>query len=99
MFLVDCRILKKSLRLNRDKRIGKVLFIVEGGKTESYLLRKIFTQIFDYELNTILREKGFKQYNSKINKESHVIVIPTLRTVLRYLNAIDCELTISSKKR
>lgn len=63
---MDCRILKKSMRLNRDKRIGKVLLIVEGGKTESYLLRKIFTQIFDYELNTILREKGFNTQNYRI---------------------------------
>jgi hypothetical protein len=72
---VDCRIIEKSLKLNKSKRIGKVLFIVEGGFTESYILRRIFTRIFDYEMNTILRDKPFKQYNSKDSKESQVFVI------------------------
>lgn len=72
---MDCQILKKNLKLNKNKSIGKVLFIVEGGKTEEYILRKIFTRIFDYEFNSILGDKPFKQYNSKTNKESQVFVI------------------------
>lgn len=53
--------------LNKNKAIGKVLFIVEGGWTEPYILRRIFTTIFDYQFETILRDKGYKQYNSKDN--------------------------------
>ena len=37
-----------SIALNKDKSIGKVLYIVEGGRTEPYILWKLFTQIFDY---------------------------------------------------
>ena len=29
-----------NIRLNKEKSIGKVLYIVEGGKTEPYLMRK-----------------------------------------------------------
>ena len=36
-----------GVKLNKDKRIGKVLFIVEGEKTEFLILRNIFTTIFD----------------------------------------------------
>lgn len=39
-----------DIKLNKNKRIGKVLFIVEGEKTEFLILRKIFTTIFDYQL-------------------------------------------------
>ena len=39
-----------DIKLNKNKRIGKVLFIVEGEKTEFLILRKIFTSIFDYQL-------------------------------------------------
>jgi len=63
------------MKLNKDKRIGKVLFIVEGGNTEPYILHKVFTKIFDYELNAILRDKPFKRYNSKINLESQIFVV------------------------
>lgn len=64
-----------NVRINKDKSIGKVLFIVEGGWTEPYILRKLFTVIFDYQLETILRDKGYKKYNSKENPTSQVFVI------------------------
>lgn len=64
-----------NVRLNKNKSIGKVLFIVEGGWTEPYILRKIFTTIFDYQFETILREKSYCKYNSKENTTSQVFVI------------------------
>lgn len=64
-----------SMILNKNKAIGKVLFIVEGGWTEPYILRRIFTTIYDYQFETILRDKGYKQYNSKDNPYSQVFVI------------------------
>lgn len=36
------------MRVNRDKRIGRVLFVVEGSKTEFVVLRRIFINIFGY---------------------------------------------------
>jgi len=37
------------IRLNRQKSIGRVLFVVEGGKNEFNLLRRIFCDILQYE--------------------------------------------------
>lgn len=64
-----------NIILNKGKSIGKVLYIVEGGKTEPYILHKIFTKVFDYQVETILREKGYHKYNSKENLTSQVFVI------------------------
>lgn len=64
-----------NVLLNKNKAIGKVLFVVEGGWTEPYILRRIFTAIFDYQYETILRDKGYKKYNSKENPYSQVFVI------------------------
>jgi len=36
-----------SIRLNKEKSIGKVLFIVEGGRTEPFLLHRIFCKILN----------------------------------------------------
>lgn len=36
------------MKINKDKRIGNVLFIVEGSKTEFIILRKIFCNLLSY---------------------------------------------------
>ena len=36
------------MKINKDKRIGNVLFIVEGSKTEFIILRKIFCNLLNY---------------------------------------------------
>ena len=36
------------MKINKEKRIGRVLFIVEGSKYEFALLRQIFCNIFSY---------------------------------------------------
>jgi len=43
------RNIKMLMRMNKDKSIGRVLFIVEGEKTEFVLLRRIFCNILGYE--------------------------------------------------
>ena len=43
------------MRINKDRGIGKVLFVVEGEWIEFYILRKIFTQIFDYQVEELAR--------------------------------------------
>ena len=64
-----------SIQLNKEKSIGKVLYIVEGGWTEAYILRRIFTTIFDYQFENLLRTKGYHKYNSKDKATSQVFVI------------------------
>lgn len=74
-----------SIRLNKEKSIGKVLFIVEGGKTEPFLLHRIFCKILDYQMETILRDKGYHKYNSKTNLTSQVFVINAEESNIKYI--------------
>lgn len=55
-YLVGFRILvlkeieMRKISLNRNKSIGKVVFIVEGDKKEHTLLAHIFRNILDYSI-------------------------------------------------
>ncbi len=62
--------------LNRNKSIGKVVFIVEGDKKEHTLLGYIFEKILDYSVVDIKRNNDpYIKYVSKINADSQVFVI------------------------
>ena len=74
-----------KIELHKDKHIGKVLFIVEGTRTAPYILKKLFTQIFDYQLDTKLRGKDYKKYNSKIDPDSKIYVINTQESNIGYI--------------
>ena len=74
-----------NIGLNKNKSIGKVLFIVEGAKTEPYLLGKIFTEVFDYQMEQLLRNKRYRKYNSKSNRNSQVFVINAEESNIRFI--------------
>ncbi len=74
-----------NIRLNKGKSIGKVLYIVEGGRTEPYLLHRIFCSILDYQMETILRNKKYRKYNSKENANSQVFVINAEESNIKYI--------------
>ena len=78
-----------KIELHKDKNIGKVLFIVEGSRTEPYIMTKLFTSILDYQLETKLREKGYKQYNSKVNPDSKIFVINAQQSNIRFIERDD----------
>lgn len=55
----DCRYMK-HYRIDKTKNIGNVIFVVEGGRPESggtelRLLKKIFSEILDYEVQELRR--------------------------------------------
>ena len=84
-----------AIKINKEKSIGKVLYIVEGSKTEPYLLWRIFAKIFDYQVERILRTNPYQKFNSKINPTSQVFVINTetsnIKTIAKdndYLNQL-----------
>lgn len=37
------------MKLNKDKNIGRVLFIVEGSQTEFSILKRIFCNLLGYD--------------------------------------------------
>lgn len=61
------------MMLNKDKSIGRVLFIVEGGKTEFSLLKSIFVDILGYEYIARRRNNKASYFQSNRNKNSKVV--------------------------
>ncbi|WP_156946256.1 hypothetical protein [Clostridium akagii] len=47
--------------LDENKRIGKVLFIVEGTKIEINILRNVFTNIFAYQCEKLDRLDKYRR--------------------------------------
>ena len=70
---MGCR--NMNITLNKNKSIGKVLYIVEGEKTEPYILHRIFTKILEYNVEIIKRNKPYHQYTCSTNYNSRVFVI------------------------
>lgn len=58
------------MKINKEKSVGRVLFIVEGGKTEFTLLRRIFCNVLGYEYIEKRRDKAnfFKNRNISTSK-------------------------------
>lgn len=83
---MDCPTIKKIMKVNKDKRIGRVLFIVEGESTEPYILHKIFTKIFDYDFTRIRRDGKFYKYTSKSHKNSQVFIINAKDSNIKFID-------------
>lgn len=64
------------MKINKDKSIGRVLFIVEGGKTEFTLLSRIFCNVLDYEYIEKRRDKA-NFFRSRNISTSKIAVINT----------------------
>lgn len=67
------------MRINKDKSIGRVLFIVEGGKNEFNILKQIFCKIFSYSYIEH-RRNGLEKFINPNNKNSTVAVINTFES-------------------
>lgn len=61
------------MKINKDKSIGRVLFIVEGGKTEFSLLRRIFCNVLEYEY--IEKRRGSADFFQNKNKNSSKVAV------------------------
>ena len=74
------------MKLNNNKNIGNVLFIVEGEKSEFAILKHIFKHILNYSLITKNRHQtDFEQYKSNANPHSTVAIINTQQSNIKYV--------------
>lgn len=48
-----CRIIQKNLIINKDRRIGNILIVVEGESDEHKAFENIFGRIFGYSVNHV----------------------------------------------
>lgn len=73
---MDCQSMGMLMKINKDKSVGRVLFIVEGGKTEFSLLRRIFCNVLGYEYIEKRRNKA-NFFRSRNISTSKIAVINT----------------------
>ncbi len=72
---MDCRtILESNIELIKNKRIGRVIFIVEGNKTEVLLLKYIFMNILGYSYVSNNRDHKEFKFIKENDKNSIVYV-------------------------
>lgn len=64
------------MKVNKEKRIGRVLFIVEGSRYEFSLLQKIFVGVFQYEYLEKRRSRPAR-FISGTDKFSRIAVVNT----------------------
>ena len=70
-----------KVTLNKNKNIGKVVFIVEGDKKEHSLLSYVFKEILDYSIVDVKRDKNpYEKYISKQNPESRIFVVSSMNS-------------------
>lgn len=76
------------MRINKDKHIGRVLFIVEGSRYEFSLLKKIFVGVFHYEYIEKRRNKP-NRFISGTDSYSRVAVINTKESNIKDITEND----------
>ena len=86
--------------INKTKRIGKVIYVVEGQKTEINILNKLFTKILDYSVVNVRRnECPTTYYQSQNDDFSQAFIInsensnvSSITTGEDYLDSVYAEL-------
>ena len=85
---MDYQILSRNIKLNINKNIGKVIYIVEGERREINLLSKIFKDILKYN-EIITRTRSGKEsfsYVKDVNLQlRHKIWLLLLQICLKML--------------
>ncbi len=79
--------LNTRVSIHKDRKIGKVLFIVEGERTEPYILCRIFEKIFDYRYTRISRQGKitYDVVSSKRHDLSQVFVVNAAESNISYI--------------
>lgn len=75
-----------KVKINTSKSIGKVIYVVEGDKTEGDIIVNVFNKFLNY--NTIRYNKNNNTYiklKSNNNKYSQVYIIPTKYSAINKL--------------
>lgn len=76
-----CQPIKKmTWKINRDKKIGEVIFVVEGGRNEFSLLREILTRILCYEYIEKKRDAEFYEKKNLHSIQSSRIAVVSARS-------------------
>ncbi len=74
------------MKLNKDRNIGNVLYVVEGERTEFSILSHIFKHIFEYSIVKAKRhDEDYEQYISPKNPNSTVFIVNSKQSNIKYI--------------
>lgn len=82
---MDCRNTMR-FEIHKNKRIGQVLFIVEGLKTEPNMLYKVFSEIFGYQMDRLFRDGVYRRYHRTDDPYSRITVINAEQSNIRFID-------------
>lgn len=68
-------LIKSKITLNHKKRIGRVIYIVEGNKTEIFLLKRVFHEILGYDFISENRDGLELKFTKKTDINSIIYVL------------------------
>lgn len=81
------------MRINRNKRIGNVIFVVEGKKSEPKLIRDVFQKIFGFDVYQANKNEDLIRLGKSTDIYSKVVIItnnkPQIKCVLNETDYID----------
>lgn len=61
--------------INKDKRIGSVIFVVEGRKTEPRIIKNIFNKVLGYDIYQQTQDKQIIKIGNSKDPYSKVAII------------------------
>lgn len=76
---MECQNIAKNLKINKDKRIGTIVVVVEGEADEFRLLKHIFTKILDYNYISMKRNKVM-QYEFKSKDSKNTVIVANTKS-------------------
>ena len=81
------------IRLNKTKRIGSVVFVVEGKKEEPRLIRNIFKKILGYDVYQYNKQEDMHLLKTSVDPYNKVVIVtnnkPQIKCVLNETEYID----------
>lgn len=75
-----------KFELKKGKRIGQVLFIVEGESTEPNLIYLVFSKILGYQMERIYRNGEYRVFHRIDDPYSRVTVINTEESNIKFID-------------
>lgn len=75
--------------INKGKRIGQVLFVIEGLETEANLIYRVFSKILGYQMERLYRNGNYRVFHRTDDPYSKVTVINTAESNIKFIDKDD----------
>lgn len=76
-----------KVTINRRKRIGKVIYVVEGDNTEPKIIEQLFRELLGYSIVKYdKRDNTYIELISETDKYSRVYIVPSKHSAIKKIN-------------